>query len=55
MRILTVAVAVAVAVAVVVGGLAACANTGAMQIGKDTYSISVRVPFRALLAPRERR
>jgi predicted small secreted protein len=25
--------------------LAACANTGAMKIGKDTYSISVRVPF----------
>jgi hypothetical protein len=23
----------------------ACADTGAMKIGKDTYSISVRVPF----------
>ena len=25
--------------------LAACADTGPMKIGKDTYSISVRVPF----------
>lgn len=25
--------------------MTACANTGPMKIGKDTYSISVRVPF----------
>jgi hypothetical protein len=25
--------------------LAACADTGPMMVGKDTYSISVRVPF----------
>jgi hypothetical protein len=25
--------------------LTACADTGAMKVGKDTYSISVRVPF----------
>ena len=37
MRILIVAIAAC--------GLVACANTGPMKIGKDTYSISVRVPF----------
>lgn len=26
-------------------GLSACANTGPIKIAKDTYSISVRVPF----------
>jgi hypothetical protein len=26
-------------------GLSACANTGPVQIAKDTYSISARVPF----------
>jgi hypothetical protein len=26
-------------------GLVGCADTGPMQIGKDTYSISVRVPL----------
>ena len=26
-------------------GLTACADTGPMKIGKDTYSISVRVPL----------
>ena len=35
---------IAVAVAVVVG-LSACADTGPMKVAKDTYSISVRVPF----------
>ena len=33
------------ALAIAAGGLVACADTGPMQIGKDTYSISVRVPL----------
>jgi hypothetical protein len=33
------------ALAIATGGLVACADTGPMQIGKDTYSISVRVPL----------
>lgn len=33
-----------IAVGVVVG-LSACTNTGPMKVAKDTYSISVRVPF----------
>jgi len=33
---------IVIAVAV---GLSACVNTGPMKIAKDTYSISVRVPF----------
>ena len=35
------------ALAIASGGLVACADTGPMQIGKDTYSISVRVPYTA--------
>jgi hypothetical protein len=31
--------------AIAITGLMACADTGPMQIGKDTYSISVRVPL----------
>jgi len=33
------------AVILVTAGLMACADTGPMKIGKDLYSISVRVPF----------
>ena len=33
------------ALAITTGGLVACAGTGPMQIGKDTYTISVRVPL----------
>lgn len=33
----------ALVVVMTVAGLAGCANTGPMKIGKDTYSISVRV------------
>lgn len=33
------------AVVTILAALVACANTGPVQIGKDTYTISVRVPF----------
>ena len=33
------------AVLIAVATLAACANTGPVPIGKDAYTISVRVPF----------
>jgi hypothetical protein len=33
------------ALAFATGALVACADTGPMQIGKDAYSISVRVPL----------
>ena len=31
--------------AVIAATLCGCADTGAQKIGKDTYTISVRVPF----------
>ena len=30
---------------IIVAALCGCADTGAQKIGKDTYTISVRVPF----------
>lgn len=32
-------------IAMVAAGLASCADTGPVKIGKDTYTISVRVPL----------